>query len=83
MGQVIVSSEDVLGGKHRIEGTRIRVVDVVGYYEERGLEPEEIADKFGLELEEVYEALLYYYEHPKEIRRQMYDQQHESGDVAA
>ena len=27
----IVSSEDVMGGQPRIEGTRVRVVDVVGF----------------------------------------------------
>ncbi|MFB6216903.1 MAG: DUF433 domain-containing protein, partial [Candidatus Aenigmatarchaeota archaeon] len=77
MTERIVSTEDVMGGKPRIEGTRIRVVDVVGYYEERQLSPEEIAEKFDLELEDVYAALVYYYEHPREIRRQMHGEMEE------
>lgn len=75
----IVKTEDVMGGKARIEGTRIRVVDVVGMYEDRALPPEDIAGKFDLELEDVYAALVYYYENPKEIRRQLSEQR----DVAA
>ena len=65
---VIVSDESVLGGEPRIDGTRVRVVDVVGFYEVRSLSPEEISDKFDLELEDVYAALVYYYENPKSIR---------------
>lgn len=79
MSDRIVETEDVVGGKPRIEGTRIRVADIVGFYEERRLEPEEIAEKFELELEDVYAALVYYYEHPKDIRRQL-SEQRESSD---
>jgi len=64
----IVVSDDVLGGEPRISGSRVRVVDVVGFYEARDLSPEEISDKFGLTLEDVYAALVYYYENPKSIR---------------
>jgi uncharacterized protein (DUF433 family) len=53
----IVKTEDVLGGKARIEDTRIRVVDIVGMYEDRALSPENIAEKFDLELEDVYAGL--------------------------
>lgn len=67
----IVSSDDVFGGKPRIRDTRVRVVDVVGFYEVRGLEVEEIAEKLGVEERDVYAALVYYYENPKEVRRQL------------
>ena len=65
----VVVDEDVLGGEPRINGTRVRVVDVVGFYEARDLSPEEISDKFDLELEDVYAALVYYYESSKSIRQ--------------
>jgi len=39
----IVVSDDVLGGEPRISGSRVRVVDVVGFYEARDLSPEEIS----------------------------------------
>ena len=63
--------EDVMGGQPRVEGTRVRVVDVVGFYEVRGLSPQEISEKLDLELEDVYAALVYYYENPKNIRRSL------------
>ncbi|MFP4038876.1 MAG: DUF433 domain-containing protein [Candidatus Nanohaloarchaea archaeon] len=67
----IVSTEDVFGGKPRVKGTRVRVVDVVGLYEQRGLEPEEISERLELDERDVYAALVYYYENPKEVRRQL------------
>jgi uncharacterized protein (DUF433 family) len=67
----IVSTQDVFDGKPRIKDTRVRVVDVVGYYEQRGLDPEEISEKLGVDERDVYAALVYYYENPKEVRRQL------------
>lgn len=78
-----MKTEEVVGGKARIEDTRIRVADIVGFYEERQLEAEEIAEKFDLELEDVYAALVYYYEHPKEIRRQLSEQRNQDKKVMA
>ena len=83
MGKRIVKTEDTVGGKPRIDGTRIRVVDIVGYYEELSLEPDEIAEKFDLDTEDVYAALVYYYEHPKEVRRDMYEQREREGEATA
>ena len=67
----IVVSEDVMGGQPRISGTRVRVVDIVGFYENRQLSPKSIAEKLDLMLEDVYAALVYYYENPKSIRRSL------------
>jgi uncharacterized protein (DUF433 family) len=67
----VVVDEDVMGGQPRVEGTRVRVVDIVGFYEVRELSPQDIAGKLGLELEDVYAALVYYYENPKSIRRNL------------
>ncbi|MFB6158277.1 MAG: DUF433 domain-containing protein [Candidatus Nanohalobium sp.] len=38
----VVVDEDVMDGQPRVRGTRVRVVDVVGFYEVRGLSPQEI-----------------------------------------
>jgi uncharacterized protein (DUF433 family) len=73
----IVSTEDVFDGKPRIKDSRVRVVDVVGFYEQRGLEPAEISEKLGVDERDVYAALVYYYENPKELRRQL------SGEMTA
>ncbi|MFB6100287.1 MAG: DUF433 domain-containing protein [Candidatus Nanohalobium sp.] len=67
----IVSSEDVMGGKHRIEGTRIRVVDVVESYQELGWDIEEIADEYRITPQQVLEALKFYYDNKKTVRSQL------------
>lgn len=63
----IVKKEGVCGGSPVIEGTRIRVMDVVECYEFLKYSPEKIAKEFNLTLVQVFSALTYYYEHPKEI----------------
>ena len=57
MAETIVSTEDVLGGKHRIEGTRVRVIDVIESYQELGWDIEEIAYEYELEPQQVLEAM--------------------------
>jgi uncharacterized protein (DUF433 family)/predicted HTH domain antitoxin len=68
----IVSTPDVLGGKPRIAGHRIRVLDIVIWHEKRGLSPDEILDLYpGLTLADVYAALTYYFDHPDEIESEI------------
>ena len=66
----IVNTEGVLGGKARLEGRRISVLQIA----ERALDleqpPEQIADQLDVSLAEVHAALAYYYEHPDEMRRE-------------
>jgi uncharacterized protein (DUF433 family) len=58
----------VCGGKACIDGTRIRVLDIVGL-RQRGFEPEEMLGMYAvpLSLAQVHAALAYYYDHPDEI----------------
>jgi uncharacterized protein (DUF433 family) len=58
----------VCGGKACIDGTRIRVMDIV-CLEREGLKPEEMLNVFAvpLTLAQVHSALAYYYDHPEEI----------------
>jgi uncharacterized protein (DUF433 family) len=68
-----VKTEDVLGGEPRIEGTRIGVLLVYERVEGRGLEPQTVADRHDLDVADVYRALAYYHDHPREmeeVRRQ-------------
>jgi uncharacterized protein (DUF433 family) len=65
----IVRSPGVRGGKARIEGTRICVVDVAIAYQD-GHKPEEIQTLFSsrhLTLAEVLSALAYNADHPEEL----------------
>ena len=66
--QHIVSTPDVFGGKPRIEGHRIRVMDIVTWHEKRGLSPDEILDLYpGITLADIHAALAYYFDHQEEI----------------
>ena len=68
LGQHIVKTPGVMGGKPRIDGHRIRVSDIVVWHEKRGWSPDEIVDQFpGLTLADVYAALAYYFDHHAEI----------------
>lgn len=64
----ITKNRDVCGGSPRIEGTRIRVMDVVEKYEFLGYSPEKIAEAFGISISQVFGALCYYHENPEEIK---------------
>lgn len=63
----IVKSEDVLGGEPRIEGRRIGVLTIYERVEGRGLDPQTVADRHALDVADVYRALTYYYDHPREM----------------
>ena len=66
----IVRKPRMCGGFPHIEGTRIRVMDVVALHK-RGLSPAEILDSFDhLTLAQVHSALAYYYDHPEEIEQE-------------
>lgn len=67
----IVKNEEIVGGKPRIEGTRVSVVDIVELYSELDYQPEQIAMQLDLRIEQVFSALQYFYEHPDEIRKKM------------
>lgn len=65
----IVQTHGTCGGAPRIEGRRVRVLDVAAWHDKQGLSPEEIAEQFGLTLAEVHAALAYYFDHQVELRR--------------
>lgn len=66
----IVRKPRICGGLPHINGTRIRVMDVVALHE-RGLSPAEILDSLEhLTLAQVHSALAYYYDHEDEIERE-------------
>jgi len=56
-------TQDILDEPH-IEGRRIPVLTIVERVEGRGLEPREVAERFDLDIAEIYAALLYYHDHP-------------------
>jgi uncharacterized protein (DUF433 family) len=60
----------IVGGKPRIAGRRISVLDIVIWHEEMGLSADKIAADYDLTLADIYAALAYYYDHRNEIDSQ-------------
>ena len=72
MGEIdIVATEGTVGGKHRIEGTRIRVIDVVECYQELGWDIEKIVQEFGITPQQVLAAMKFYYDNRKTVRNEL------------
>ena len=66
----IVRKPRICAGFPHVEGTRIRVMDVVALHK-RGLSPAEILDSYDhLSLAQVHSALAYYYDHEEEIEQE-------------
>lgn len=64
----VVLTPGTCGGRPRIDGTRIRVQDVMIWHERLGRSAEEIVRDFPqLSLAQIYAALAYYYDHRAEI----------------
>lgn len=72
----IVSTPGVRGGKPRIRGHRITVHDVAIRMRE-GLNPEGIANMYGMTLGEVHAALSYYYDHRDQIDQEIVEEDEE------
>ena len=51
-----------------IEGSRITVRHVYERVHGQGLRPETVAERYNLDIADVYRALAYYHEHPEEMR---------------
>lgn len=77
----VVTDEDVLHGRPRLDGTRIGVLHVYDMVVEGGGEPAAVADALDVSVGDVYEALAYYYNHPDEMRRLRADDEDALEDI--
>jgi uncharacterized protein (DUF433 family) len=69
MADRITKTPGVCDGKACIAGHRVRVMDVVIWYEYMGMSPDDIVDQIpGITLSDVHAALAYYYDNIEEIR---------------
>lgn len=59
-------SREILAEPH-IAGRRIPVLTIAERVEGRGLAPQTVADRHNLDISEVYAALLYYHDNPREF----------------
>jgi uncharacterized protein (DUF433 family) len=71
IAQHIEKAPGVCGGKARIKGHRIRVMDIVVLHEMRGMSVAEIAYQYpGISLADIYAALAYYFDNREEIQEE-------------
>jgi len=68
MSQVTRRIVRELHDEPHLEGRRITVQFLKEQVEERGLSPRTVADRYDLDVADVYRALTYYYDHPEEMR---------------
>lgn len=59
---------EILSEPH-IAGRRISVLNIHDWVEGQGLSPGTVADRFDLDVADVYAALTYYHDHPGEMKR--------------
>ena len=57
-----------LMGEPHVAGRRVSVRQVHALVEERGVDPETVADRYKLDVAAVYHALTYYHDNPREMR---------------
>ncbi|MFB6200599.1 MAG: DUF433 domain-containing protein [Halorhabdus sp.] len=63
-----------------IHGRRISVRQVYALVEERGESPETVADRYDLDVADVYHALAYYHDHPREMHTVEQEREDAMGD---
>jgi uncharacterized protein (DUF433 family) len=83
IAQHIEKTPGVLGGKPRIAGHRIRVLDIVLWHEKRGLTPDEIVEMVypSITVADVHAALAYYFDHRQEIEAEFEREAHLAGEL--
>lgn len=67
--RIVSADKSEIHDEPHIEGSRITVRDVHARVEQRGLSPERVAERYSLDIADVYEALAYYHSNPEEMRR--------------
>jgi len=67
--RIVSEEESEIHDEPHIEGSRITVRDVYARVEKRGVSPRRVADRFDLDIADVYEALAYYYNNPAEMQQ--------------
>ncbi len=68
MSQVAGRIVRELHDEPHLDGRRITVRFIKEQIEDRGLTPRTVADRHDLDVADVYRALTYYHDHPKEMR---------------
>lgn len=67
--RIVSAEESEIHDEPHIEGSRVTVRDVHARVEQREIAPEQVAERYNLDIADVYEALAYYHSNPEEMRR--------------
>jgi uncharacterized protein (DUF433 family) len=67
--RIVSGEESEIHDEPHIEGSRITVRDVYARVEQRGLSPQRVAERYDLDIADVYEALAYYHSNPAEMKQ--------------
>jgi uncharacterized protein (DUF433 family) len=67
--RIVSADESTIHDEPHIEESRITVRQLHALVEEAGNRPDHIADRYGLDVGEVYEALAYYHRNPEEMEQ--------------
>ncbi|WP_436931015.1 DUF433 domain-containing protein [Halosimplex halobium] len=78
---IVPGDESSIHDEPHVEGRRVTVRVVQARVEERGDDPECVADQLDLDIASVYEALAYYHNNPEEMRA--VERRHEEAVAAA
>ncbi|MBW8878827.1 MAG: DUF433 domain-containing protein [Acidobacteria bacterium] len=80
--QHIEATPGTCGGKPRIAGHRIRVMDIAVAHEQQGMSPDEIVSMYpSLTLSDVHAALAYYFDYRDEILRDIAEERRYAKEV--
>lgn len=67
--RIVPGEESEIHQEPHIEGSRVTVRDVYVRVEQRGLSPDRVAERYNLDIADVYEALAYYHNNPEEMQQ--------------
>jgi uncharacterized protein (DUF433 family) len=79
--RIVSAADSEIHEEPHIEGSRVTVHDVYMRVEQRGLDPERVAERYNLDIADIYEALAYYHTNPEEMRQ--VEQRHERAAAEA
>lgn len=66
--RIVSGNDSEIHDEPHIQGSRVTVRDVTVRVEQRGLSPERVAERYNLDIADIYEALAYYHNNPEEMQ---------------
>lgn len=66
--RIVSADESTIHDEPHIKGSRVTVRQLHSIVEKTGLRPDRVADRYGLDVGAVYEALAYYHRNPEELQ---------------